>query len=86
MKLILGLGNPGKAYRHSRHNIGFFVVKALSQVYKIPLKKDRCALALTGKGKIKEQNIILAMPLTFMNLPDRIYISLKKSPPSLKNH
>lgn len=68
MKLIVGLGNPGKVYINSRHNIGFLVIKALSQFLKIPLKKDKEILSLNGRGKIRNQNIILAMPLTFMNL------------------
>ena len=68
MKLIVGLGNPGKFYRDSRHNIGFLVVKALAKAYKISFKQDSGALSLVGKGKIGEQNILLAMPITYMNL------------------
>ncbi len=68
MKLIVGLGNPGLIYARSRHNVGFSVVKALGRVYKISLKKDRGAFALTAKARIGHQNVILAMPLTFMNL------------------
>lgn len=67
MKLIVGLGNPGRAYTDSRHNIGFSVVKALGKSYKVPLKADN-AFSLSGKGKIGGNNIILALPLTFMNL------------------
>lgn len=68
MKLIVGLGNPGNLYVNSRHNVGFLVVKALAQTHKILLKKEKGILSLSGKGKIEGQNIILAMPLTFMNL------------------
>jgi len=67
MKLIIGLGNPGRIYTESRHNIGFSVIKALSKIYKIPLKKDN-TFSLSGKGKIGAENLILALPLTFMNL------------------
>jgi len=67
VKLIVGLGNPGRNYTESRHNIGFSVVKALSKDYKIPLKKDN-AFSLSGKGKIAPENLVLALPLTFMNL------------------
>ena len=67
MKLIVGLGNPGRIYTESRHNIGFSVIKALSKIYKIPLKKDN-TFSLSGKGKIKGDNLILALPLGFMNL------------------
>jgi len=67
VKLIVGLGNPGRIYIDSRHNIGFSVIKALSKIYKIPLKKDN-TFSLSGKGKIKGDNLILALPLGFMNL------------------
>ncbi|MDD4980979.1 MAG: aminoacyl-tRNA hydrolase [Candidatus Omnitrophica bacterium] len=68
MKLIVGLGNPGRIYIDSRHNIGFSVIKTLSRIYKIPLKKDSNTFSLSGKGIIENKNIILAQPLTFMNL------------------
>lgn len=67
MKLIVGLGNPGRIYRESRHNIGFSVIKALSRIYKIPLKKDN-TFSLSGKGKLEGESLVLALPLTFMNL------------------
>lgn len=78
MKLIIGLGNPGKRYADSRHNIGFSVVKALAKVYKISLKKDSITSSLSGKGKTKDQNVIVAMPLTFMNLSGITVSSLLK--------
>jgi len=67
VKLIVGLGNPGRIYTESRHNIGFSVIKALSKIYKVPLKKDN-AFSLSGKGRIEGESLILALPLTFMNL------------------
>lgn len=79
MKLIVGLGNPGNIYLNSRHNIGFFVVKALAKTYRIALKKDRDTFALSGKGRIGEERFILAMPLTFMNLSGKaVDLLLKK--------
>lgn len=68
MKLIIGLGNPGLIYAHSRHNIGFLVVKTLARYLKVALKRDRSVFSVTGKVKRGEHNIILAMPQTFMNL------------------
>jgi PTH1 family peptidyl-tRNA hydrolase len=68
MKLIVGLGNPGRIYIDSRHNIGFSLIRTLSRIYKIPLKKDNHTFSLSGKGRIEGQNLILALPLTFMNL------------------
>jgi len=68
MKLIVGLGNPGRIYRDSRHNIGFSLIKVLSRIYKIPLKKDKYTFSSIGKGEIEGRDLILALPLTFMNL------------------
>ncbi|MCX5700490.1 MAG: aminoacyl-tRNA hydrolase [Candidatus Omnitrophica bacterium] len=68
MKLIVGLGNPGLFYSGSRHNIGFQVVKRLAKTEKIALKKEKGILALTAKFKLRDEFILLALPLTFMNL------------------
>jgi len=68
MKLIVGLGNPGTAYRDSRHNIGFMAVKALAHSSKAAFKRDIGTRSLSAKIKYAGQNVILAMPLTFMNL------------------
>lgn len=68
MKLIVGLGNPGFFYQDSRHNVGFLVVKKLAKHAKVSLKKDRGIASLTAKLNIAGQYLILAMPLTFMNL------------------
>lgn len=68
MKLIVGLGNPGLFYSNSRHNIGFSVVKLLARLEKIALKKDKQAPALSAKFKAGSEYVILALPLTFMNL------------------
>lgn len=64
----MGLGNPGRAYKDSRHNIGFCVLKSLSKNYRIPLKRTADAYSLSGKGRIDGNEVILAEPLTFMNL------------------
>ncbi len=68
MKLIVGLGNPGNFYAGSRHNIGFSVIKAINKAYKAPLKRDRGTFSLSARVKAARHNLILAMPLTFMNL------------------
>jgi len=68
MKLIVGLGNPGLGYANSRHNIGFEVVKYLAKSFKASLKKEKGIRALSGRGIIGCADIILALPLTFMNL------------------
>lgn len=86
MKLIVGLGNPGRVYIGSRHNIGFSAIKALSRIYKIPLKKEGGAFCLIGKGKIQGQPFLLTLPLTFMNLSGiAVSALLKKYKISLAN-
>lgn len=65
MFIIIGLGNPGRRYENTRHNIGFKVIDLLSIKHNIPLEnKDIYAI---GEGDIAEKNVILLKPLTFMN-------------------
>ena len=67
MYLIAGLGNPGTEYAGTRHNMGFSVITELSDRYNIPVK-FREKKAMIGKGFIGTEKVILAMPLTYMNL------------------
>ena len=67
MFIIAGLGNPKKEYDNTRHNIGFALIDALADKYNISVM-DLRNKALTGKGVINGQKVILAKPLTFMNL------------------
>lgn len=78
MKLIIGLGNPGKVYASSRHNIGFLIVTELAKCYGIQLKKGLASYSLAGKGKIDSREVILAEPLTFMNLSGNAVLALVK--------
>jgi len=78
MKLIVGLGNPGDFYADSRHNIGFLVVRALSKILKAPLKRDKGTFSLSGRARLAGQSLILAMPLTFMNLSGNAASNLVK--------
>jgi len=64
--LIVGLGNPGLAYRYNRHNVGFMVADALAEKLEIPLKRVKFK-AQIGNGKLEGIPIIIAKPLTFMN-------------------
>ena len=68
MKLVVGLGNPGELYAHSRHNIGFLIVKHLAKLERIPLLKEARSFSLAGKGKVCGESVLAAIPLTFMNL------------------
>ncbi len=66
MKLIVGLGNPGRKYEKTRHNVGFMVIEALASAHRITFAEKRGAYFL-GSGKINHENLLLAMPRTFMN-------------------
>jgi peptidyl-tRNA hydrolase, PTH1 family len=67
MFLICGLGNPGKDYINTRHNIGFNLIDKLSNFYNfLPFKKDIKKEVL--KGEINHQSCLLMKPLNFMNL------------------
>jgi len=67
MYLIVGLGNPGNRYKFTRHNIGFLVLENLAAEIETDIRQ-KSFNALWGKGKIAGQNVVLAMPQTFMNL------------------
>ncbi|MBI2856546.1 MAG: aminoacyl-tRNA hydrolase [Chloroflexi bacterium] len=66
MKLIVGLGNPGRAYAATRHNVGFLCIDHIGRRAGIPLS-DRRRLAAVGQGTLEGQDVVLAKPRTFMN-------------------
>ena len=66
-KLIVGLGNPGKEYAHTRHNIGFDVVDALAAQTGISVTRRDCR-SLVGNGTIGNTRVYLLKPMTYMNL------------------
>lgn len=67
MKLIVGLGNPGKQYEKTRHNIGFQVVERLSERLNIPVNQGKFK-GLYGSGHVRGEKVVLLKPLTYMNL------------------
>lgn len=67
MKLVVGLGNPGTPYAGTRHNVGFDLVDRLASAHGIALRTRR-ANARVGRGTIAGADVLLAKPLTFMNL------------------
>ncbi|MFA4880586.1 MAG: aminoacyl-tRNA hydrolase [Candidatus Doudnabacteria bacterium] len=84
MLLIIGLGNPGKQYQRTRHNVGFFVVEKLRENLKLPeFNLEKKFKAEITKGK----NLILAKPQTFMNNSGEavslLYNFYKTDPPHL---
>ena len=67
MKLIVGLGNPGKRYAHNRHNIGFHCIDLLAKRNSIQIKRSQCQSKLGG-GAIGGVEVVLARPQTFVNV------------------
>lgn len=66
--LILGLGNPGKKFERTRHNVGFRMIEKIRKEWKFfPFKVFKDMVAEISEGKIGEKKIILAKPKTFMN-------------------
>jgi len=66
-KLIVGLGNPGKEYDHTRHNIGFDIVDRFAQLNHITVSK-RDYRSLAGDGRVGACRVYLLKPQTYMNL------------------
>lgn len=66
MKLIVGLGNPGKKYAFNRHNTGFHVLDTLAERHCIEIKKNDCN-SLLGMGEISGVTVLAAKPKTYVN-------------------
>ena len=66
MLLFVGLGNPNPNNLNNRHNVGFFVIDAINQKFKLSKQKPKFKGLLTT-GKIDEQKVYAIKPLTFMN-------------------
>ncbi len=67
MYLIAGLGNPGKEYEGTRHNVGFETLDVLADKYSIDIR-EKAFKGLIGKGVIDGNKVILVKPQTYMNL------------------
>lgn len=74
--LIAGLGNPGSEYEDTRHNIGFAVLEALSRRIGIRGKSERRFQAIMGSGRWGGHHLILAQPLTYMNLSGQAIVKI----------
>jgi PTH1 family peptidyl-tRNA hydrolase len=68
VKLIVGLGNPGIEYQFTPHNLGYLAVDRIAEKLGGVRIGNRHCRALTGRGKIGEEEVLLAKPETFMNL------------------
>ncbi len=76
-KLIVGLGNIGKEYENTKHNMGFMVVDLVGESLNIQIKKNICS-SLVGEANIDGEKVILAKPTTYMNLSGVAVKSLVK--------
>jgi PTH1 family peptidyl-tRNA hydrolase len=67
MFLIVGLGNIGRQYEHTRHNVGFDIIDLISDRYNIPVNREKFK-GMYGEGNIAYEKVILLKPSTYMNL------------------
>ncbi len=67
MKMIVGLGNPGKEYENTRHNMGFIVIDYFAKCHDLEISKSKFN-GLYAKTMLDGENVILVKPMSFMNL------------------
>lgn len=75
MYIIIGLGNPGKKYEHTRHNAGFDAIDKLAEKHNIKMDKLKHK-ALLGEGRIGAEKVVLIKPQTYMNLSGESVLSV----------
>ena len=75
MYVVVGLGNPGKQYEKTRHNVGFDVIDILAKEYCISVSKIKHK-ALIGEGRVKNEKVLLVKPQTYMNLSGETLIDI----------
>ena len=75
MYIIVGLGNPGKQYQQTRHNVGFIAVDEIAK--RLSIKMDKLKFkSIIGEGRAGNEKIVLAKPQTFMNLSGQAVVEL----------
>jgi PTH1 family peptidyl-tRNA hydrolase len=77
MKLIVGLGNPGWAFSHNRHNVGFMCLNRFARAHHLSFDKARLR-ARTATGEVDSTRVILARPQVFINLSGEVVASLAR--------
>lgn len=79
MKVFIGLGNPGREYENTRHNVGFMVLDAFLKQQGFPVfKKEKKFKAEVSEGSFYGEKILLVKPQTFMNLSGESLAAIKK--------
>jgi len=71
IRLIVGLGNPGREYEATRHNVGFWWVDELAREQKLNFKSESKFHGLTARGQLHGHEVVLLKPQTFMNASGR---------------
>ncbi len=71
IRLIVGLGNPGREYETTRHNVGFLWVEELARLQKLAFKSESKFHGLTTRGQLHGHEVLLLKPQTFMNASGR---------------
>jgi PTH1 family peptidyl-tRNA hydrolase len=71
IKMVVGLGNPGRQYANTRHNVGFRVIDSLAARLKIDVKKKKLG-AVLGQGEFADRKLILLKPWKFMNCSGQV--------------
>src|SRR5262245_28998741 len=67
MRLLVGLGNPGKEYAETRHNVGFMVADGVRAAFGLPAFAKKCK-GLVSKGRVAGEDVVVLKPQTFMNI------------------
>ena len=74
--LIVGLGNPGKEYANTRHNIGFMILEQLAKHFRFEWQENKKFSTHLAKGDQDEKNILLTKPQSYMNLSGKTVATL----------
>ena len=78
IRLIVGLGNPGREYARTRHNVGFWWVGHCAETLRIPLKPESRYFSIAGRGQTPVGEIFLLLPQTFMNASGKAVAALAR--------
>ena len=79
MKVILGLGNPGRQYERTRHNVGWWVVEHLADVWHLGSWREHSQVR-EASGRVGNTQVRLLEPLTYMNLSGKVLIPYLRRP------
>ncbi|MDA1335063.1 MAG: aminoacyl-tRNA hydrolase [bacterium] len=83
MKVIVGLGNPGKQYEGTRHNVGRELAEKIAKRFDIELEENKKYMGPVGKGEIGDENVLIMLPDTYMNKSGKAVASAVKVPKNL---